>query len=174
MTKYNSGLYFISAVGSISDYLIMMECGLSDVRRNVEINLLFISPSPANTDHVAICQSASTPPTFLVSIEEREIVGLSAMSNSRLQGYLVKKNRKLQESPASKILVRIVCSQIDNMFLEFCCTKEEINQKVAFSEKIYFHPEQIERFLAFLFIFGFEVIKSILISQNYTAAVMLP
>ena len=82
--------------------------------------------------------------------------------------------RKLQESPASKILVRIVCSQIDNMFLEFCCTKEEINQKVAFSEKIYFHPEQIERFLAFLFIFGFEVIKSILISQNYTAAVMLP
>lgn len=147
---------------------------MSDVGRNVEINLLFISPSPANTDHVAICQSASTPPTFLVSIEEREIVGLSAMSNSRLQGYLVKKNRKLQESPASKILVRIVCSQIDNMFLEFCCTKEEINQKVAFSEKIYFHPEQIERFLAFLFIFGFEVIKSILISQNYTAAVMLP
>ena len=32
------------------------------------------------------------------------------------------------------------------MFLE-TCKKEETNHRVAFSEKIYFHPEQIERFL---------------------------
>ena len=31
------------------------------------------------------------------------------------------------------------------MFLE-TCKKEEPNHRVAFSEKIYFHPEQIERF----------------------------
>ena len=44
------------------------------------------------------------------------------------------------------------------MFLE-TCKKEETNHRVAFSEKIYFHPEQIERFSFDVKLFDLKDIK---------------
>lgn len=68
-------------------------------RRHVQSNLLFTRQSPAE-----ICQSPPPPPTLLVSLEKREMSVLSATTttSTQLEGYLVKKNRKLQQSPASK------------------------------------------------------------------------
>ena len=61
----------------------------------------FINPlrlSPVQEKSVGCCSVPSRLPKQGVNTD----IEHSAMSHNRLQGYLIKKNRKLQESPSSK------------------------------------------------------------------------